>query len=500
MTTIQGRRRTWIESPIHQQIRNSVITDSSPNCQDFDLESYLTFQRLHFSLLIKLYYSNFSSDYRRKSSRLSFDITEDLVIGAYATAGNSEVINITQGVILSIEDAAHALFSDPHSFLIHGDDSGVIRLPNHNALDEFRFGDYKTIRSFVDLSAQLGSPIKHYPSVLFKFISMSRHRQDMADFVSGMSLLWIFGHEDAHSYLGHLKHFSDALGASPDGQSNLFSELVSGLFEQEYPKERQAAEFNADRNAAVQLVDYMMDSEFFVLVPALQRQADIFQSIPQVQELNLSDAQVKFICLLRLVSVSVMLSLAIFERNVVKKNGDTSFYPGFGSRCLSALIVVFTRSIQVATLHPERGLQGENNMLRFIPFVVHLLCSDLQDVLRNILFNGYILEDSSFPAETDTEVLGFRLDDSITTDLSFLLLSTVYENFRDRSPTAINQALKNRVVFREFINEFRNSLSIHSSIFSMHQIQENPSILGKVLETLEHEKMFIAHLEDILAV
>jgi hypothetical protein len=479
---------------IHQEVRfatgkarnfDSLFGFDSLGLVKTDIDAYLNAQYNHFDNLVRYYHNSFDHDYRRHSSRLSFKLTRELAINAYATADEEGVIQITQGTILAIEDAAHTLMSDPKLHLGDGADHGVARRPEYTVFDMFRFVDYEMMIRFI-VKAGIGEKHSEYGTTLIKLLSLSHDRQNLADFISTLSIFWLLGHEDAHIYLGHLKYFSDHLSVFPaEEQQNLFSELIAGLFEKEHPIHRKSAEIMADRNSTFQLVDFILSQKFFTFNSWLV----LPHAIPELE--HLPGAQIRCIQLIRLVVTSIMLVLTIFERNARKKNSNMDCYPNLGFRFIAALSHTIGRVFEIVTKFPEYELQAILELKSFMG-LIYVVCQDVKDVLRNTILNGYTLHDLSSSIETEKEVLGFELSPSMITEISAFILTNYVEVKIDFN------AMEHGELFKSFLNDFRTSLDIHSSVFFKHRLEVNPLIKDKIYESLDIDNKIIADLSRYL--
>ncbi|MCF0049535.1 hypothetical protein LXM25_05690 [Dyadobacter sp. LJ53] len=460
-----------------------------------NIDDYIDGAIEYLEKIIHVYNISFdATNYRRQSVQAALQIKNDFWINAYTqrTSFGLTPIYITIGTLFAVEDAAHALISDPLTPLGMNrrempHERFVSRLPDLGEYDQIRYIDYSEIMNAIIKSDEKSS----FPAFLLhfhKFLSNSPHRLKVADTISTISLMWIISHEDAHNYLGHIHYLDSLLNASP---REVFNEFVP-LETEKYPSIRKAAEYQADQNACQRMVDVLIDQEFLDLCPWLEKVVEM-TSLELPNE-NISLKERKFISLFRVLVSSIVLSLTIFQRGVILYNSDISYYPSFLNRILSVFESVFKRSFVSVQNNPDYGLENPN--YQGFKVLVIMVVDDLNAIFRTILYDERVINFDKVNKNNDViELRRTFADETFSAELVvfFMLYLTPVslKGLKDLN-------LKYYNVFYNFLNDRHESAKICSKVFAEHRIAANPTKFYKIVESLEEEARAIAHFEDRL--
>ena len=508
---IYGSRTVWISDTHPHRIIRRAASGLSPYRKGLEelnwskdsntptISHYLISAESFLTELTNVYDSAFGESYRRRSESLALRVSPKLQITANTKASdkNSNLcpVYLDFGVLLAVEDAAHALLSDPHTPLGYNDiertsdDRNVFRLPDHKLFDHYRYVDYTPVIEGIELSG-VGADYKLFSSYLFKFLSGSSYRQEIADMIATMTLMWILCHEDAHNYHGHLLYFS-VLGSSSD--SIPFSEFIAGtsFFDEQTRLARKACEIEADTSACARMVDHIVDSELIDMLPVLKaHQRVLGEGLSSDLENEYSSEQIAFILLVRVCIISELLAVAIFERNVIKKNADTSFYPNFIERILNIITTSIFRATDSAYRNRNYGIEpltpGQ------LAVLVVLIVNDLEAIVRNVLRAGLIIRDPQMDAsEENFQNIKILEDDEFKVQLIHSVIWTLYG--RDtRYKTDIS---KYGDLFYSFMRTRVKDMRICRDVFFDYRMKANPKRQAKVLESADLESAAISSLE-----
>lgn len=419
-----------------------------------------------------LYYS-FGRDgtYRRQSAHFDLELSEDLTIGATASRGQRANMTIRLGTFLAIEDACHAVFSDPLaplSDLIGHIESNVFRLPDHNRFDSIRLTDYAPI---VSCGSDCSSMF------VYKFLSGSVERQSVADFVANLAIYWIIGHEDAHAYLGHLSYFDETMGAA-GRDTRLFDELLSLAESPHDATLRRVAEFDADRCASTRLVDVFLDRGHFTDLPNVMKRKE---TLEMHLGMKASDDVSQTLVLLRMIHLAAIVAIVVLHRACTKADSNMTGYPSLLQRLLNVTLAIHHRSLQVAAQFPNRGLAlpDMNGLTRLLLSVQH----DAQRIVSLIYLSGEIFIDPDMLGKDSSEIELFTGQHSTFNDMFVACFCLDSQSFGEIGKKFYST--EERLQVNSFIDLYECAVNHASTTFLPHRMQENTHIPEKMLEEVD---------------
>jgi hypothetical protein len=441
-----------------------------------------------------------SSSYRRTS--LDFRMVSSSVpkIGAFVEKAFPGLVKINQGTVYAIEDASHVLMAfwdNPLDLIFNfrmfeSQDANItiqlplIQQPLRAALgnatrrnDDLVESFHRYPASYLNHGIYDFSSVKRVPACIresFLIISTDLDRQIFADNLSTMSLLWVIAHEDAHSYLGHLKYF-EKMGLSE--QDHIFNELISSIDDDFYVKIRRSAELEADTCAAMRSVDYCFDNEFLSIVtdwmsPEINNL--IFENRTRSNELRASQR----LFLLRLIILSCILPLIVFEISLESETmTNLKCYPSFSIRALNIILTVADRAVDiqsgqplnlVGTMLPHELIDLFRNSLKDISAVYLILASKV-DSSRFREFSKEEFEDLHEPLFIAFLVERGLVDKTTLTSeivVDFILqrysmhqnkVDTFFEAKKEVNYSRIQKVEEDLIFAKRKINHYRNAFS-----------------------------------------
>ncbi|SOE23998.1 hypothetical protein SAMN06298216_4367 [Spirosomataceae bacterium TFI 002] len=396
----------------HRAKRDLFIETRSMEFSEIDYNDYRESLRQHLTEHCIVKQSNFESNYRRRSKNVRMEFVYSGKASAFLPIDGISKIHLSEGLALAIEDAAQSITSDSRSdFAANIEDKylekigafpGVSWTPElSKILDTLRFVDYDPV-----IEAHKSSGNFKY-SFFYKFLSTSKHRRKLADFISSYSLAWIIAHEDAHLYLGHVEAFksSKGFGAFETSSMPFFEEFVSKKSHRDETT-RLSAEVAADTDASVYLVDSIAWMDAYKVYPFLKEYVSWLDYNSPLSETE--SKIVKTVFLFRLCIISQVIALCVFERNTLKKSLKSSYYPTLATRILNCLTATSARFQAVGNHHPLRGLtifstEGWGHIFQTV-------AADIEIILKYIFDIGFVLQDSDISVYSKEEVLDFELN------------------------------------------------------------------------------------------
>jgi hypothetical protein len=460
------------------------------------LDDYLLSAHSYMRELSRVYVSSFDESYRRQSELLVLDISGSLQIGGRAKlmSSNSNIIaqalppylnliEIELGTLLAIEDACQTLMSHASTPLgLNSNENGdigspIITSPDNALFDKYRYVDYEAICKSI--------PHEDFCKYLFKTLSKSEYRQKTAEFLSTISLLWILSHEDAHSYHGHILYINQKLGISADNQNILFSELIAGILEKNNPEIRKSCEIEADNSACARLVDHIIDADLLDLLPILRLHEKKLSNL--LAEYDYRPKQVLFVLLLRFCITAQLLAISVFERNVIKRNANTSFYPNFIERTFNIITTSIFRAYTSIENNPRYGLEVVSP--KQLAQLVSLVMLDMKAIARNVLRGDYIIHDAEMLKSENIQVLRIIEDPEFTRQMIYTIPWLQFNqdkynvNLTKYGPFFLS-IMESRIKYMKLCVEH----------FFDSRLLANPSRQGKVYESAELEKIALQNL------
>lgn len=498
---IFGNRTSWIsESHPHRDIRLSA---SNPdffgnrihhwdwnNRHGPDLVEYLANAQYFFQNIQDTYQVSFDpSSYRRQSESIALVLDKSNPFVASASTdikgniNNLAQIKLSTGLLLAVEDASHTLLADTESNIGHNerrgmpDDYTINKINDFKMFDSCRYIDYYPIIDYIKKYPEI-EIYPEYSFLLFKFLSISPYRQYMADIISTTSLLWILGHEDAHNYLGHIKYYQNKdLGLSSN--ESLYSEFYPNSSDQERPRIRVAAEIQADTNACARIVDHLVDKEFIDIFPVLKK---FHKSMHEQYSEFFTNTEILTASLVRLCTFSAILAVSIFERNVIRKNITTDFYPSYLERVQNIIMTTIFRTNVSILNNPRFQLTTLSN--KSIVALVVLIVNDLRDICRNIFYDQRIIFDAKIiNNESIKNIKKIIHDPYFATDLSD---SIIWAQFMDSNYEFYSSPFNS--MFYDFLCSRQKDLEIWNREFPEFRLLANPNRTDKVFNSLDIDK------------
>ncbi len=472
----------WInEIPFHQEFRYQYTLLKKPTISDnkfsFDkiTKSYHQFL-LELESLRKV---SFEPDYRRRNNDFRIQFLPQLTVEAYAKPEHEGVAFISQGLVMAIEDACQVISSDVRStFALNVDDNNfqeknvspsVLFDSKGGAYDFNRFWNYE---QFVH-AAQLIKEPKLALCSTHKMISTSGFRQELGDFLSTMSLLWVIAHEDAHFFLGHVKYFNDRLGSHSNDKS-YFQEFINNYSDPSLNRLRLSAEISADSNASYNLVDHVFDDHIYNIHPFLHKHLEYSKPLSA----HSYDSQ-KTTYLFRLMVVSVVITLCVFERNVIKSQSLNQGYPSLSKRIINAVIDVFHRCMVVG----HRKEHGRNMTIKMSDWidVIGSLGKEINIIMRHIFEQGFTINDSQIHKRRVEDVIGNELPDQLFKDLGLFIIYTEYK------PWKAKELVSSSTLLKEYLEYKCESISSGMYEFLGTRIEVNKNRGHKIAESVKYE-------------
>jgi hypothetical protein len=418
MTLVYGKRTIWPASVPHWEIRRgfTVPAYSSPEFDRIIANTRLMADRLagdpavviphiyegtYISSCLDLlesrlgFYANSmpASSYRRTSIDFKMTCLPELRVRACVPLARPDVVQIHTGLVLSIEDATHALLTvweRPFGLAAEPARPNAIPLGLAKRGHVDAFVDYSAAFSSAEnLASSTRTDQETIPAVLYGLflgVSADLTRQTFADHLSVVSLLWAIAHEDAHRYSGHLRLFQTLKMSEDDC---LFDELVSTPNTERYSRVRRPAELEADTCATMRAVDYCFDSEFLGIITDWLPQ-DMREAIHHGRrEADGLDAAQRLF-LMRLLAVGAFLPLAVFDIAIsANSQNNISNYPPFLIRALNVIFTIASRAVDVSLQQPAYrvGQFASSELATFF----HLALEDFKNihVILQVYMNGH---------------------------------------------------------------------------------------------------------------
>jgi hypothetical protein len=492
---IYGQTLKWIKTPfLHQKIRKLQVFEAYSGVDKDTLEDYLLSYDDVLASVSILRQTSFESDYRRRSQNFKIELDPSPKVLAYARPDQTGTAYLSRGLIIALEDACQSVTSDFRSFYaLNSDDAAMQELSRapdvawlpqlSNTLDSFRYVNYAPMIEIAKMNND-----NALAGLFHKLISHSQFRQDLGDFLSLLSVIWVSSHEDAHFFLGHINYFNEKLGGLPEQPGNYFSEFVGKYTNPQNQELRLSAELAADSNAAVVLTDHLCFNEMFSINPFLNKH--ISYMAPMLADKGINKDALETIYLFRLAVVAATIAIAVFERNTIKNSSMSSEYPTLGIRILNIVQEISGRIQAISQFHPEREL----TTLTMDDWIGAFLMvqRDIETILLYLFEQGFVLRDGDVKARTVIDVLEFKLDKQLFSEFASFLIVYLIE------PKMINFLNLERK--EELIEYFsKHLLAAKNSVkFVNHRLAVPGQKKEKVEESLEFERKQYESLAGML--
>ncbi len=407
----------------HRSFRKATTkTNEIPN---FSYKDYTSSYDLMLDDIVNVRKISFETDYRRRSSNFDVYINESPEVNAYI---EKEKIYLSRGLLIAIEDASQSICSDSRSHFTqnieeklysNGKPPWVSWNPEFSKLlDPHRFVDYSIHEKICKIQQ------KFHAGLLHKFVSFSKHRQDIADLIATMSIFWVTAHEDAHNYLGHCDYFENAkMFSSPDTSNSYFNEFFTDYKNKEEYDIRLSAEIMADKQASWVVVDHFAHTEAYKAYPFLNEWIAI--SISEIEASNTEISKekrthiiriLKTIFLFRLCSIAQVICVTIFQRRTIKKNFNNLYHPNLGTRILNIIESTIERLNSIAQDHNFRNLSLLEDI--HLKSAFQLVEEDTNIILKYLLEIGFVLKDPDIKFKKIEDSLDININQKNISDLS----------------------------------------------------------------------------------
>lgn len=492
---IFGQTLKWVRTPFaHQELRKLESLGLYDGADKDTLEGYLL---SHDDVLAKvgiLRATSFESDYRRRSQNFHVELDPSPKVLAYARPDRIGKAYLSRGLIIALEDACQSVTSDIRSlYALNSDDAAMQALnmaPNvawlpqlSNVLDPYRYVNYEPMIEIAKVNND-----RAIVGLFHKFVSHSQFRQDLGDFLSLLSVIWVSSHEDAHFFLGHINYFNDRLGSLPGEPGSYFSEFVGKYTNAQNQELRLSAELAADSNAAVVLTDHLCFDEMYSINSFLNKH--IQHLAPMLINSGISKEALKTIYLFRLAVVAATIAIAVFERNTIKNSSASPEYPTMGIRILNIVQEISGRIMVISQVHPERELARltmENWIHAFL-----MAQRDIEIILLYLFEQGFVLHDGAIKVRTVDEILEFKLDKQMLGEfVSFL----IFYAFEPRAIAGLN--LERRRELTEYFSKHILAIK-NSEKFSEFRLAVPGQKKEKVEESLAFDRKQAENLAGMI--
>jgi hypothetical protein len=339
--------------------------------------------------------------YRRTSVDFRMKSFDDSRIGAFVRVEEPELVQVNIGTIYSIEDACHTIMANWDMPI--GLNFAVNNIHSHSKLP------LRILDKTIDVQKESFFQYNYYPNLpksqsdetipesiqrAFLFLSTELDRQTFADNLSIMSLMWVIAHEDAHKYSGHLRHFQRM---NISEQDQIFNELITAIDDKSYVQTRKAAELEADTCATMRSVDYCFENEFFSIITdwfSPDNKLAIFHGQKRRSETLASEQR---LILLRLIALSCLIPLVIFETSLGVSGSNSSCYPSFAVRAINVIFTVASRAVDVSINNPHYSVGNirADELLIFFKLAIQ----DAYDVYKIIFCDVDSARTKNFPSD-----------------------------------------------------------------------------------------------------
>jgi len=321
-----------------------------------------------------------AKNYRRVSEDFKMTIESNYVIGAYIRKGE-KITKLTKGVLLSVEDTCHTvltLLNEPIGLNFGDHDVLFLRPVVNNVSKEVRnFYDYDIKRLYESGFNAHAHLIEKFPSFTYNCffcVSSNVNRQVFADNLSIISLLWIIGHEDAHSYSGHISRF-ESLGISD--QDFIFNELINTPLNGKNLVVSKAAEMEADMCSTFRTVDYCYDSELYYIMLdwlSIEKRTELKMGRKERDGLN----KPQRLILMRMISLGCIIPIITFSiSSKLSIETSTNKYPSLICRFFNHICNQCVRIIATTMNYPDHGIGGLE-----IPELINFIKIGLDDFIE----------------------------------------------------------------------------------------------------------------------
>lgn len=479
--------------------------------------------------------------YRRTSLDFKLHVDEELKLLAYAKPGDDDdLVFLSVGIGMALEEACHIIFSgreqvffnDGFDLWTHSSDEALESFgmsqggrPARDIMRDYSvaFRDlndneavYNIQRKIKEITEEnkitsdvigfFGKPDDFsFLHMCFSRISLSSTRQAIADEFSALCMSWLIGHEDAHKYLGHIRHFFGTMGVIE------FDELKALGDGGKHCAQRCASELDADTCAMQRQVDLAYDVEFvgmiFDSVDSKIRQ-NIWQGRLEVDGLDFNQRNFA----LRYIAGSAVVPLLVLELSRMRIGQRYSpDYPPLFVRLLNLGFETLNRAMAVERHKPHHKTGSARDPIEIFNF----FSCFLHDVKAIYIELGlFCLEpnqslDDAFPLGSEFENF---FTSAMALEMTFLIceLHQISLGNFSNSPNAAEiirsrsemEKRASRENFLTFMRLKRDSLEVSLTEFLGARIKVNNSDetrLAKIKEDMVRVPGNVAYLDDIIA-
>lgn len=475
---------------IHRKLRDFIFSHSEEHLHFNNIPNSDLYLKLLKDSVIHIsehFNDAFPKNYRRRSDKFLLQVDEISEIDI--RINNDYVIILTLGLIIAVEDATQSIYSDKHVPLANSlgetpEMRSVIQLPHHSYSDTVRYFDYTDL---INILRQVEKSGWDFVPFLFRLLSQSSHRRMLGDLSSNISIEWLFSHEDAHVYLGHV-----AYSKSNYNKGDYFNEFYKNG---NTPNLHNIyCEYDADRNATWRLVDNYVDGNVFDSYYFL---SETIEFLEYHTNYKLSPNTIRISILSNLILTSISIDLIIFQRCIMKYSGDSENYPKIMFRFLNIIMEtihrIFTQIFN--TNNSELILEF---IKESIPVIFYFFKEQIS-IIRYYLIDGSPVNydyESSLYKKDFIELKPFFKDDFYTS-LSLYCIVVFGNTFKDEDNkyTLSIIPIEYRNIFSEFTSEWIAYIEYANTLLE-YRLAENQNLSDKIVENIKNNKSMIEMLQN----